>query len=83
LTGPPFVCTSGRLTIAAGALFRQLASDRAVIYQHADFDPTGLAITGWLAQGAGSVPWRMAAIDYVGWLSVTRGCCPSGRDIPA
>ena len=70
-TGPPLVCTSGRPTIAAVTLLRQLASDGAVIYQHADFDPTGLAITGWLAQRAGSVPWRMTATDYVGRLSAS------------
>lgn len=70
-TGPPLVCTSGRPTIAAVTLLRQLASDGAVIYQHADFDPTGLAITGWLAQRAGSVPWRMTATDYLGWLSAS------------
>jgi uncharacterized protein (TIGR02679 family) len=68
-TGPPLVCTSGRPTIAAVTLLRQLASDGAVVYQHADFDPTGVAITGWLAQRAGSVPWRMTAADYVGSLS--------------
>jgi uncharacterized protein (TIGR02679 family) len=68
-TGPPLVCTSGRPTIAAVTLLRQLASDGAVIYQHADFDPTGVAITGWLAQRAGSVPWRMTAADYLGSLS--------------
>ena len=70
-TGPPLVCTSGRPTIAAVTLLRQLASDGAVIYQHADFDPTGLAITGWLAERAGSVPWRMTATDYLGWLSAS------------
>ena len=70
-TGPPLVCTSGRPTIAAVTLLRQLASDGAVIRQHADFDPTGVAITGWLAQRAGSVPWRMTAIDYVASLSAS------------
>ena len=70
-TGPPLVCTSGRPTIAAVTLLRQLASDGAVIYQHADFDPTGVAITGWLAQRAGSVPWRMTAADYLGSLSAS------------
>jgi uncharacterized protein (TIGR02679 family) len=69
--GPPLVCTSGRPTIAAVTLLRQLASDGAVIYQHADFDPTGVAITGWLAQRAGSVPWRMTATDYIGSLSAS------------
>ena len=48
-----------------------MASDGAGIYQHADFDPTGLAITGWLAQRAGSVPWMMTATDYLGWSSVS------------
>ena len=68
-TGPPLVCTSGRPTIAAVTLLRQLASGGAIVYQHADFDPTGLAITGWLAQRAGTLPWKMAAADYLGALS--------------
>jgi uncharacterized protein (TIGR02679 family) len=70
-TGPPLVCTSGRPTIAAVTLLRQLASDGASIYQHADFDPTGLAITGWLVQRTGSIPWKMTATDYLGSLSVS------------
>jgi hypothetical protein len=70
-TGPPLVCTSGRPTIAAATLLRRLASDGAVIYQHADFDPTGLALTGWLAERAGGVAWRMTATDHLGWLSVS------------
>jgi uncharacterized protein (TIGR02679 family) len=70
-SGPPLVCSSGRPTIAAVTLLRQLASDGAVVYQHADFDPTGLAITGWLAQRAGSVPWKMTAGDYLRSLSAS------------
>ena len=70
-TGPPLVCTSGRPTIAAVTLLRQLASGGAVVYQHADFDPAGLAITGWLAQRAGSIPWKMTAADYLASLSAS------------
>jgi hypothetical protein len=32
--------------------------------QHADFDPSGLAITAWLTDRAGTIPWRMDAADY-------------------
>lgn len=68
-SGPPLVCTSGRPTIAVVTLLRQLGSEGAVVYQHADFDPTGVAISGWLAERAGSVPWKMTAADYVGSLA--------------
>jgi uncharacterized protein (TIGR02679 family) len=64
-TGPPLVCTSGRPTIAVVTLIRQLTAGGATAYQHADFDPTGLAITTWLAQRSGTVPWRMNAGDYL------------------
>jgi Protein of unknown function C-terminus (DUF2399) len=37
---------------------------RASIHQHADFDGAGLAITAWLADRAGTIPWRMSAADY-------------------
>jgi Protein of unknown function C-terminus (DUF2399) len=41
------------------------------VCQHADFDPTGLAITGRLAQWAGSIPRKMTAADYLGSLSAS------------
>lgn len=62
---PPLVCTSGRPTIAAVTLLRQLTAGGAAAYQHADFDPTGLAITAWLAERAGTVPWKMSSSDYL------------------
>lgn len=67
--GPPLLCSSGRPTIATVTLIRQLAAAGATVYQHADFDPTGVAITGWLADRTGSVPWKMTAADYVASLS--------------
>jgi uncharacterized protein (TIGR02679 family) len=62
--GPPLVCSSGRPTVAVLALLRQLGAHGATIYQHADFDPAGLAISAWLAERAGTVPWRMSEDDY-------------------
>lgn len=64
-SGPPLVCTSGRPSIAVVTLIRQLTAGGAVSYQHADFDPTGLAITAWLADRAGTVPWKMTGADYL------------------
>jgi uncharacterized protein (TIGR02679 family) len=62
--GPPLICSSGRPTVAVLALLRQLGAHGATIYQHADFDPAGLAISAWLAERAGTVPWRMNETDY-------------------
>jgi uncharacterized protein (TIGR02679 family) len=62
--GPPLVCSSGRPTVAVLTLLRQLHAHGGTIYQHADFDPVGLAITAWLADRAETVPWRMNATDY-------------------
>lgn len=63
--GPPLVCSSGRPTVAVVTLLRQLSAGGCALRQHADFDPAGLAITGWLAQHAGTTPWRMSAFDYL------------------
>jgi uncharacterized protein (TIGR02679 family) len=73
--GPPIVCSSGRPTIATVTLLRQLGADGATCYQHADLDPSGLAITGWLAQRAGTTPWKMDASDY------RRARSPSGARV--
>jgi uncharacterized protein (TIGR02679 family) len=63
--GPPLVCSSGRPTVAVVVLLRQLGAAGAPLYQHADFDPAGLAITAWLAARAGTMPWHMTAGDYL------------------
>lgn len=62
--GPPIVCSSGRPSVAVMTLLRQLTADGATALQHADFDPAGLSITAWLADRAGTTPWRMSAADY-------------------
>ena len=67
--GPPLICSSGRPTIATVTLIRQLAAAGATVYQHADFDPTGLAITAWLAERAACIPWKMTRADYLVSLS--------------
>ncbi len=63
--GPPLICSSGQPTVAVLTLLRQLGAAGTTLYQHADFDPAGLAITAWLQQRAGTVPWRMTAADYL------------------
>lgn len=60
----PLVCSSGRPTLATLTLIRQLTAGGARAFQHADFDPAGLAITAWLAERAGSIPWRMTSAAY-------------------
>lgn len=63
--GPPLICSSGQPTVAVLTLLRQLGAAGAPIHQHADLDPAGLAITAWLQQQAGTIPWRMTAADYL------------------
>jgi len=63
--GPPLVCSSGRPSIATVTLLRQLGVAGATLYQHADLDPPGLAITGWLSERAGTTAWRMTSADYL------------------
>jgi hypothetical protein len=54
-------------------LLRQLGADGAILAQHADFDLTGLGITAWLAERAGTRPWRMGErpLDAMARSSVT------------
>ena len=68
----PIVCSSGRPTVAVVTLLRQLGAGGATILQHADFDATGLAITAWLAQRAGTIPWHMSVSDYRAAVGVSR-----------
>jgi uncharacterized protein (TIGR02679 family) len=63
-TGPPLICSSGRPSVAVVTLLRCLTSEGARVRQHADFDPAGVAITAWLVDRAGTIPWRMTAADY-------------------
>jgi uncharacterized protein (TIGR02679 family) len=58
-SGPPLICSSGRPTVAVVTLLRQLGAGGATLYQHADLDPAGLAITDWLRERAGTTPWQM------------------------
>lgn len=64
-SGPPLVCSSGRPTVAVVTLVRRLAAAGGTVRQHADFDAAGVAITAWLAERAGTTPWRMTAGDYL------------------
>jgi uncharacterized protein (TIGR02679 family) len=71
-SGPPLLCSSGRPTVAVVTLIRQLRAAGAEVFQHADFDVAGLGITAWLAQRAGTMPWRMGATDYLGAVATER-----------
>ncbi len=81
--GPPLVCSSGRPSIAVVTLLRQLGAGGAPLYQHADFDPGGLGITGWLSRHAGTIPWLMTAERYLEAVSVPRERPPIERAVPA
>ncbi|HEX6311313.1 MAG TPA: TIGR02679 family protein [Acidimicrobiia bacterium] len=63
--GPPIVCSSGRPSIAVVTILRQLGARGAPLHQHADFDAAGVGITAWLAEHAGTTPWRMTSEDYL------------------
>ncbi len=71
-TGPPIICSSGRPSIAAVTLIRQLGAEGAICRQHADFDAAGLAITAWLSERAGTIPWLMTADAYLNATTVRR-----------
>lgn len=81
-SGPPIVCSSGRPTLATVLLLRQLGAQGASLAQHADFDPAGLGITTWLADRAGTRPWRMGEPHYRGALAVSRPRRPIVGAVP-
>jgi uncharacterized protein (TIGR02679 family) len=80
--GAPLVCSSGRPTVAVVTLLRQLGAAGAPLLQHADLDGAGLGITAWLAERAGTVPWRMGAADYLAAMAVARDRMPLGPRLP-
>jgi uncharacterized protein (TIGR02679 family) len=81
--GPPLVCSSGRPTVAVLTLLRQLGAGGAVLRQHADFDRGGLGITAWLAERAGTIPWRMSSDEYLAAVATARPRPPLSRPLPA
>jgi uncharacterized protein (TIGR02679 family) len=81
-SGPPVVCSSGRPTVAVVTLLRQLGAAGAALRQHADFDRGGLGITAWLAERAGTVPWRMTRDDYLAAVAVRRPRPGLSRPLP-
>ncbi|MGH9263575.1 MAG: TIGR02679 family protein [Acidimicrobiales bacterium] len=81
--GPPLVCSSGRPTIAVVTLVRQLRAAGADVFQHADFDGAGLGITAWMAERAGTTPWRMGAGDYLAAVAVRRPRVPLLGRLPS
>lgn len=60
----PVLASSGRPSLAVVQLVRRLVAGGTVVRQHADFDPSGIAITTWLSDRAGTTPWGMGAADY-------------------
>lgn len=60
----PVLASSGRPSLAVVQLVRRLVAGGTAVRQHADFDPSGIAITTWLSDRAGTTPWRMGAADY-------------------
>lgn len=70
--GSPLLCSSGRPSLAVVSLVRRLVSEGSLVHQHSDFDPAGLEITRWLAERAGTTPWRMFADDYRAALAAGR-----------
>lgn len=81
-TGPPIICSSGRPSIAAVTLIRQLGAEGSTCRQHADFDATGLAITAWLAERAGTSPWLMTADAYRNATALRRQRAPLDSPVP-
>jgi uncharacterized protein (TIGR02679 family) len=81
--GPPLLCSSGRPTVAVVTLVRQLRAGGATVHQHADFDAAGLGITAWLADRAGTTPWRMGAADYLAAVATVRERVPLAGRLPA
>jgi uncharacterized protein (TIGR02679 family) len=81
-TGPPIICSSGRPTVAVVTLIRQLSAGGSTCRQHADFDTTGLGITAWMADRAGTVPWLMTADAYFAAIAAPRERVPLESMIP-
>lgn len=63
--GPPLICSSGRPSVAVLTLIRQLVLAGISVHQHADLDAAGIAITQWLTERAGTIPWGMTSHDYL------------------
>jgi uncharacterized protein (TIGR02679 family) len=81
-TGPPIICSSGRPSIAAVTLIRQLGAEGSTCRQHADFDAAGLDITAWLSERAGTIPWLMTAYAYRTATTVKRQRVPLDSLVP-
>jgi uncharacterized protein (TIGR02679 family) len=81
-SGAPLVCSSGRPTVAVVTLLRQLGAAGATLFQHADFDPAGLAISAWLRLRAGTTPWRMTVGDYLAASAARRSAQPVHAPVP-
>jgi uncharacterized protein (TIGR02679 family) len=75
----PLVCTDGMPAAAQRTLLGQLASAKATLLYHGDFDWPGVAIGNFVMRTFGAIPWRFAAKDY----DPGRGRALEGRPIIA
>lgn len=83
MNGALLICSSGRPTVAVVTLLRQLGAGGCRLLQHADFDSVGISITNWLAERAGTIPWRMQGSDYSAALSDGRERLRLKTTVPA
>lgn len=60
----PMVCTDGMPAAAQRTLLGQLASAKASLLYHGDFDWPGIAIGNFVMRTFGAIAWRFAAEDY-------------------
>jgi uncharacterized protein (TIGR02679 family) len=60
----PLVCTDGMPAAAQRTLLSQLASAKATLLYHGDFDWPGVAIGNFVMRTFGAIPWHFAADDY-------------------
>ena len=60
----PLVCTDGMPAAAQRCLLSQLATARAQLCYHGDFDWPGLRIGNHVMREHGAQPWRFSAADY-------------------
>jgi uncharacterized protein (TIGR02679 family) len=75
----PLVCTDGMPAAAQRTLLSQLASAKASLLYHGDFDWSGVTIGNFIMRAFAATPWRFAAKDY----EPDRGRTLEGRPVIA
>jgi uncharacterized protein (TIGR02679 family) len=69
----PLVCTDGMPAAAQRCLLSQLATARAQLCYHGDFDWPGVRIGNHVTREHGAQPWRFGAADYEAAVAAARG----------